>query len=116
MIYAYDRVYLNSAQKVMGAMFHYAVYDCCVSLSSFYERFLNSTLSDRFSKGDLFVICGKSGTEFYPEYYAVNRNSCWKSRYDKSVLTTSNHDTLLPHIQLPFLLLYRLHGRDRRAD
>lgn len=63
MIYAYDRVYLNSAQKVMGAMFHYAVYDCCVSLSSFFERFLNSTLSDRFSKGDLFVICGKSGTE-----------------------------------------------------
>ena len=85
MIYAYDKVYLNSAQKIMGAMLHYAVYDCGVKIEVFYEAFLNSALSERFSKGDLYVIAGKSGVEiaievmglgddFAPASYYSNRS------------------------------------------
>ena len=85
MIHAYDKVYLNSAQKIMGAMLHYAVYDCGVKIEVFYEAFLNSALSERFSKGDLYVIAGKSGVEiafevmglgddFAPASYNSNRS------------------------------------------
>lgn len=89
MICAYDKVYLNSAQKVMGAMFQYAVYDCKMRLSVFYESFLQSALSERFGKGDLFVIAGMSGAEIaievlhagddfvQPSYYSGKSQEYW---------------------------------------
>lgn len=89
MICAYDKVYLNSAQKVMGAMFQYAVYDCKMRLSDFYESFLQSALSERFGKGDLFVIAGMSGAEIaievlhagddfvQPSYYSGKSQEYW---------------------------------------
>ena len=89
MICAYDKVYLNSAQKMMGAMLQYAVYDCKMRLSDFYEAFLKSTLSDRFAKGDLYVIAGMSGVEIaievlnvgekfvQPSYYSAKSKEYW---------------------------------------
>ena len=89
MLYAYDKVYLNSAQKIMGAMLQYAVYDCNMRLSDFYEAFLKSSLSERFAKGDLYVIAGMSGVEIAievlhvsdefvkPSYYSGKSQEYW---------------------------------------
>ena len=63
MIYAYDKVYLRIAQRNLGEMLSYAVYDLGYELEDYYKRFLQSEYSVRFSKGDLFVITGMSGAE-----------------------------------------------------
>ena len=63
MIYAYDKVYLRIAQRNLGEMLSYAVYDLGYELEKFYTLFLRSEYSMRFSKGDLFVITGMSGAE-----------------------------------------------------
>lgn len=63
MIYAYDKVYLRIAQRNLGEMLSYAVYDLGYELEKFYMLFLRSEYSVRFSKGDLFVIAGMSGAE-----------------------------------------------------
>lgn len=63
MIYAYDKVYLRIAQRSLGEMLSYAVYDLGYELEDYYKIFLQSKYSMRFSKGDLFVITGMSGAE-----------------------------------------------------
>ena len=63
MIYAYDKVYLRIAQRSLGDMLNYAVYDCGYELEEYYRLFLESDYSRRFAKGDLFVIAGMSGAE-----------------------------------------------------
>ena len=61
MIYSYDKVYLRIAQRVLGEMLNYAVYDCGYELNEYYRLFTESSYSERFSKGDPFVIAGMSG-------------------------------------------------------
>lgn len=56
MIYAYDKVYLRIAQRSLGEMLSYAVYDLGYELEDYYKIFLQSEYSMRFSKGDLFVL------------------------------------------------------------
>ena len=63
MIYSYDKVYLRIAQRVLGEMLNYAVYDCGYELNEYYRLFTESSYSERFSKGDPFVIAGMSGAE-----------------------------------------------------
>ena len=58
MIYSYDKVYLRIAQRVLGEMLNYAVYDCGYELNEYYRLFTESSYSERFSKGDSFVIAG----------------------------------------------------------
>ena len=50
MIYAYDKVYLRIAQRNLGEMLSYAVYDLGYELEDYYKRFLQSKYSMRFSK------------------------------------------------------------------
>ena len=63
MICAYDKIYLNQAQRSLGVMFDVAVNEYNIKLTSFYDKFLNSGLSRRFANGDPAVIAGKSGLE-----------------------------------------------------
>ena len=63
MIYSYDKVYLRIAQRVLGEMLNYAVYDCGYELKEYYQLFTGSSYSERFSKGDPFIIAGMSGAE-----------------------------------------------------
>lgn len=60
---AYDIEYLEAAQEDMGALFDVALNVLNFSSLEFQKLFLNSKLSERFGKGDPFVIWGKSGTE-----------------------------------------------------
>ena len=44
MIYAYDKVYLRIAQRSLGEMLSYAVYDLGYELEDYYKRFLQLSL------------------------------------------------------------------------
>ena len=63
MIHAYDKNYLDKAQRSLGVMFDYAVNDCNVSLSTIWNAFLSSNISSLFESGDSSTIVGKSGIE-----------------------------------------------------
>lgn len=63
MINAYDRVYLEKAQTVLGRMLDYAVYDLKYDADIFFELFIVSGYAKRFGDGDYSVIVGKSGVE-----------------------------------------------------
>lgn len=60
---AYDKVYLERARTVLGAMLEYSVYDLNEDLSDFFEQFISTGLAKRFGKGDFQLIAGKSGVE-----------------------------------------------------
>ena len=45
MIYSYDKVYLRIAQRVLGEMLNYAVYDCGYELNEYYRLFTESSYS-----------------------------------------------------------------------
>ncbi len=63
MMYAYDKIYLSSAQKSLGTMLDVAVNEWKQEIVSFYDKFLKSIESIRFSRGDVQTIAGKSGVE-----------------------------------------------------
>lgn len=63
MIHAYDKVYLAKAQNNLAAMLDFAVYDLKEELSSFYQKFLRSTLCVQFERGEPSIIAGISGVE-----------------------------------------------------
>lgn len=67
MILAYDKNYLSKAQSTLASMLDFAVYDLNVSLEKFYQRFLESTVSNRFESGESSIIAGKSGVELVLE-------------------------------------------------
>lgn len=57
MIYSYDKVYLRIAQRVLGEMLNYAVYDCGYELNEYYRLFTESSYSERFQRR-LICNCG----------------------------------------------------------
>lgn len=63
MICAYDKVYLDSAKRVLGRMLDFAVYDLQYEMKEFFSMFLESDISKRFEKGDFSILAGKSGVE-----------------------------------------------------
>lgn len=67
MIYAYDKIYLSRAQKIMGNMIDLAVNEYKIKITEFYNRFLNNRVSEDFSKGDTSTLAGKTGKELFAE-------------------------------------------------
>ena len=63
MIHAYDKVYLSKAQNNLAAMLDFAVYDLKEDLTSFYQKFLRSSVCSQFESGEPAVIAGISGVE-----------------------------------------------------
>lgn len=63
MIHAYDKVYLEKAQTVLGRMLDFAVYDLRYDITAFFDLFLSSGAAARFEKGDYSVITELSGVE-----------------------------------------------------
>ena len=62
-MYAYDRLYLPDAQGALASMLDYAVYSLKYELRFFYDMFIRSSVSRKFSLGDASTIAGKSGVE-----------------------------------------------------
>ena len=63
MIHAYDKLYLERARTALARMLDVGVNDYGLSLSDFYQLFLESTVAERFQEGDYEMLVGHSGAE-----------------------------------------------------
>ncbi|MBR1649814.1 MAG: hypothetical protein IJ691_01480 [Lachnospiraceae bacterium] len=63
MAHAYSKLYLNDARRTLARSFGAAVYTFGYSLQDYFELFLKSSFSEKFGRGDPFVVSGKSGIE-----------------------------------------------------
>lgn len=63
MIHAYQEIYLNSIQSVLGEAFDYAINECNINGTDFIKLFLTSDASKKIEKGDYTYLIGKSGIE-----------------------------------------------------
>ena len=63
MMNAYSSLYLETAQKTLGGMLHYAVYDLKWSIDDFFRAFINSGIAYRFGIGEPKYTVGMSGPE-----------------------------------------------------
>ena len=63
MIHAYQEIYVNKTQNLLGDAFDYAVNTCGISLDGFIKMFLTSSISKTIEKGDPKYIKGRSGIE-----------------------------------------------------
>ena len=62
-MYAYDRLYLDTARGTLGSMLDYAVNRLQMKLGEFYRLFLTTGIADRFGAGEAKLIAGVSGPE-----------------------------------------------------
>jgi DNA-binding transcriptional regulator YiaG len=77
MTHAYDEIYLESAQKAMGSMFHFAVYDLKWNLDKFVNVFISTGVARLMQKGCPDFVAGKSGYEVaYEVYYRLTGSYC----------------------------------------
>ncbi len=60
---AYDELYLRNARSSLANSLDYAVYSLGYDLEEYYHMFLRCDLTDRFEKGDPFLVSGHSGVE-----------------------------------------------------
>jgi len=60
---AYDKIYLDDAMQTAGAMTDCAVNALGCTAKEFCARFLSSGIADRFSRGEVTCIAGRSGVE-----------------------------------------------------
>lgn len=67
MTHAYQEIYLNKAQSVLGDAIDYAVNTCGISGSDFIKLFLVSTICRRMENGEPTYLAGKSGIEIARE-------------------------------------------------
>ncbi|MGM9631942.1 MAG: helix-turn-helix domain-containing protein [Eubacteriales bacterium] len=63
MIHAYQEIYLNNAQAVLGEAFDYAINTCNILGNNFVKMFLVSSVSKKMERGEPKYIAGKSGIE-----------------------------------------------------
>jgi DNA-binding XRE family transcriptional regulator len=71
---AYQEIYLNKAQSLLGDAFDYAINTCGFSGSSFIKLFLASSVCNRMENGEPACIAGKSGIEIVIEIAAQTMN------------------------------------------
>lgn len=67
MIHAYQEIYLNKTQSVLGDAFDYAVNTCEITGNDFVKLFLASTVCRRMENGEPTCLAGKSGIEIVRE-------------------------------------------------
>ena len=64
---AYNEIYLRHVQQTFGAMLAIAVEVCELDLTTFYQQFLKSRLSEELSCGQPRAFAGRSGWEALAE-------------------------------------------------
>jgi len=60
---AYDEIYLQSAQRVMGDMYDYAVNTLKMPLKEFHRLFIHGGMCHQFEIGNSTYVAGKNGCE-----------------------------------------------------
>ncbi|MBQ1407591.1 MAG: helix-turn-helix transcriptional regulator [Eubacterium sp.] len=63
MIHAYDEVFLQKAETVLGGMLDCAVHSLHLNAQAFMNLFIASGAASRFEQGDIRTITGMSGAE-----------------------------------------------------
>ena len=74
MTHAYQEIYLNKAQAVLGDAFDYAVNDYGLRGEDFIKLFLASTVCRRMENGEPAYLGGKSGIEIVAEILIETMN------------------------------------------
>ncbi len=67
MICAYDELYLNSAQRILGDMYDHSVNTLKFDLNEFHKMFIISGISNQVEIGNPAYIAGKNGCEVVRE-------------------------------------------------
>ncbi len=67
MIHAYQEIYVNKAQAVLGDAFDYAVNTCGIRGGDFLKMFVVSEICKRMENGEAKYLVGKSGIEIAME-------------------------------------------------
>ena len=74
MIHAYQEIYLNKAQTVLGDAFDYAINTCDIMGNDFIKLFTASSVSKRMENGEPAYLAGKSGVEIVVEIIEETKN------------------------------------------
>ena len=67
MTYAYQEIYLNKTQAVIGEAFDYAINACNITGENFVKLFIISSAREKIENGEVTYIAGKSGIEVVRE-------------------------------------------------
>ena len=67
MIHAYQEIYVNNAQTMLGDAFDHAITTCNISVDDFVNMFVVSSFSERIENGEPACVAGKSGIELVHE-------------------------------------------------
>ncbi|MBP5598939.1 MAG: helix-turn-helix transcriptional regulator [Lachnospiraceae bacterium] len=67
MIHAYNEIYLFDAMQNLGEMFEYAHDACHVAPDLTLNYFIISGYADWFEVGNIYTVCGRSGTELFQD-------------------------------------------------
>lgn len=67
MIHAYQEIYVNNAQTMLGDAFDYAINTCHISGDDFVKMFVVSSFSKRIENGEPACVAGKSSIELVHE-------------------------------------------------
>lgn len=62
-MYAYDRMYLEKGRNALGRMLDFAVNQMKYDIDDYFDMFMASGMANRFEKGDVSVLVGRSGVE-----------------------------------------------------
>lgn len=73
MTHAYQEMYLNKFQSVLGDTFDYAINVCNISGDDFIKLFIVSSISKKMAEGEISYIVGKSGIEVVIEIIAETK-------------------------------------------
>ncbi len=74
MIHAYQEIYLNKAQSILGDAFNYAINTCKIKGDDFIKLFLISTACKKLENGEPSYLSGKSGIELVAEIVLETMN------------------------------------------
>lgn len=64
-IRAYDELYLDSAQRILGDMMDFAVNTCGMEPDEYFVHFLVSSISKQFGEGNPLYVAGCTGCELF---------------------------------------------------
>ena len=85
---AYQEIYLNKAQSVLGDAFDYAINTCGIAGNDFIKLFSASTVSGRMENGEPAALAGMSGIEIASEIISETMGKelspKQKERFDRS--------------------------------
>ena len=84
---AYDKIYLEDAAHNFGVMMDCAVNTLACPAEQFWNRFLASSISWRFSRGSVDIIAGHSGIEL--ALMVLNETGCRIDTCDTSISISS---------------------------